>query len=261
MDSGEHIPDVKPRDAEQMGGFAKGLAVIEAFARGRNGLTIADVARLTGLDRATARRCLLTLVKTGYAASDGRQFELTPRILRLGHAYLAASLPRLIQPSLDGLAEALHESCSAAVLDGSDVIYIARTSRHPLMGGGLHPGSRLPAYCTAMGRVLLAARPPEQRQSLLQASDRVPFTQRTLTDVDDLMGELERVREQGYAIIDQELEMGARAIAAPVRNVSGSTVAAINVAAHVADAPMDRLRGEILPRLLEAQATLAEILP
>jgi IclR family transcriptional regulator, pca regulon regulatory protein len=257
----ERNETAKPRDADQMGGFAKGLAVIEAFGQGRHALTIAEAARLSGLDRATTRRCLLTLVKAGYAATDGRYFELTPRILRLGHSYLAASMPRLIQPSLDQLADKLHQSCSASVLDGNEVVYIARATQHRLMGVGLHPGSRLPAYCTSMGRVLLAALPSDQARALMASSERQKLTSRTLTDLDELMAELDKVRSQGYAIIDQELEAGSRSIAVPIRDLSRQTVAAFNVGVHAAHSTLERLREEFLPHLLDAQAQLAEILP
>jgi IclR family transcriptional regulator, pca regulon regulatory protein len=248
-------------NGDQMGGFAKGLAVIEAYGRGRASLTIAEVAKLSSLDRASARRCLLTLVKRGYATTDGRYFELTPRILRLGHAYLAASLPTLIQPTLDNLASTLRESCSSAVLDGTEIVYIARAARHRLIGVGLHAGSRLPAYCTAMGRVLLAALPPDDSRALLMQSERHPLTERTLTDVGHLVGELARVRADGYSIVDQEVEIGNMSIAVPVRNISNRTVAAIVVAAHATPAMSARMRGEILTALLAAQQQLAEILP
>ncbi|MBP7337110.1 MAG: helix-turn-helix domain-containing protein [Niveispirillum sp.] len=244
-----------------MGGFAKGLAVIEAFGRGRSSLTIADVARIANLDRATARRCLLTLVNTGYASSDGRQFELTPRILRLGHTFLTASLPRLIQPTLDQLADNVQESCSASVLDGNEVVYIARAARHRLMGVGLHSGSRLPAYCTSMGRALLASLPSDQCRALLLSSERPALTNRTVTDVDELMQELAKVRETGYALIDQEVEIGSRSIAVPVRNITGRTVAAINIGAHATRATMERIMQDYLPNLIKAQQTLGEILP
>jgi IclR family pca regulon transcriptional regulator len=244
-----------------MGGFAKGLAVIEAYGQGRSSLTIAEVARLSGLDRASARRCLLTLVNFGYAATDGRYFELTPRILRLGHSYLAASLPKLIQPSLTRLADELRESCSAAVLDGTEIVYIARAAQHRLMGVGLHPGSRLPAYCTSMGRALLAGLPPQQARELIERSDRKKMTERTLIGVDELTEDLAQVRERDYSIIDQELEIGSRSIAVPIRNLSGRTVAAFNVAVHVSSGSPERLRGEILSHLRDAQAQLAMILP
>jgi IclR family pca regulon transcriptional regulator len=254
-------PAAKGRDSDQMGGFAKGLAVIEAFGKGRMSMTIAETARICGLDRATARRCLLTLVNAGYATSDGRQFELTPRILRLGHSYLSAPLPRLIQPSLERMSNTLRESCSAAVLDGNEIVYIARVAQHRLMGVGLHPGSRLPAYCTAMGRVLLAALPPEQARSLLASAERPAITERTLTEVDALMAELAKVRAQGYAVIDGELEAGARALAVPLHNISGATVAAINVGVQASRISVQQLEGEFLPLLREIQAYLAEILP
>ena len=244
-----------------MRGFAKGLAVIEAYGRGRSALTIAEVARLSKLDRASARRCLLTLVNRGYASTDGRYFQLTPRVLRLGHAYLSASLPTLIQPTLDALATELGESCSAAVLDGTEIVYIARASRHRLIGVGLHAGSRLPAYCTAMGRVLLAAQPADVARDLITRTHRVAMTERTLTDVGHLMGELDRVRADGYAIIDQEVEIGSMAIAVPLQNLSGRTVASIVVAMHTTPAASARLRSDVLTRLREAQAQLAQILP
>jgi IclR family pca regulon transcriptional regulator len=249
------------RDANQMGGFAKGLAVIEAFGRGRAVMSISETARVCGLDRATARRCLLTLVNAGYASSDGRLFELTPHILRLGHSYLSASLPRLIGPSLEQLAGKLGESCSAAVLDASDIVYVARVAQHRMIGVGLHAGSRLPAYCTAMGRVLLAALPVDQSRALITAAPRVAITDRTLTDVDAIMAELDVVRANGYALIDGELELGSRAVAVPLLNITGSTVAAINVGVQAARVSVEQLRQELVSHLLETQAYLSEILP
>jgi IclR family pca regulon transcriptional regulator len=246
---------------DQMGGFAKGLAVIEAYGRGRNSLTIAEVAKLSGLDRASARRCLLTLVNRGYATTDGRYFELTPRVLRLGYAYLAAPLPTLIQPTLDSLASNLRESCSASVLDGTEIVYVARAARHRLIGVGLHAGSRLPAYCTSMGRVLLAALPPDDSRAILMQSDRQPLTERTLIDVGHLVGELARVRADGYSIVDQEVEIGNMSISVPVRNISGRTVAAMVVAVHATPVMVTRLRTEILSALQLAQQHLSEILP
>lgn len=246
---------------DQMGGFGKGLAVIEAYGRGRSSLTIAEVAKLSGLDRASTRRCLLTLVNRGYATTDGRYFELTPRVLRLGYAYLAASLPTLIQPTLDELSSSLRESCSASVLDGTEIVYIARAARHRLIGFGLHPGSRLPAYCTSMGRVLLAALPPDDSRAILEQSDRQPLTERTLTDVGHLVGELARIRADGYSIVDQEIEIGSMSISIPVHNISGRTIAAVVVAAHTTPAMSVRFRTEILSELLIAQKRLAEILP
>ena len=249
------------QSVDRMGGFAKGLSVIEAFGQGKNSLTIAEVARISGLDRASTRRCLLTLVEAGYASTDGRYFELTPRILRLGHSYLAASLPRLIQPTLDMLANDIKESCSAAVLDGAEVVYIARAAHHRIVGPGLHPGSRLPAFCSSLGRVLLAALPDDQALAILEQSDRPAITHLTLTDVSSIMAQVRKVREQGYAMIDQEMETGSRSIAVPIVNFKGHTVAAITVGVHAVRAETERLKEEILPRLLNAKSQLAAILP
>lgn len=244
-----------------MGGFAKGLSVIEAFGSSNDALTIADVARLTGLDRATARRCVITLVNTGYASVNGRLYSLTPRILRLSAAYLNASLPHLLQPSLETIAEEIHESCSASILDGQEIVYIARASQQRVMSIGLNVGSRLPAYCSSMGRVLLAALSEEDARQRLLATDLKSRTQKTLTDINDLMAELNRVREAGYAINDQELEIGLRSIAIPLYNMSGTVIAALNVGLQAAYLSNEQLKSKILPRLLEEQKKLREQLP
>lgn len=249
------------KNVDRMGGFEKGLSVIEAFGMGRNRLTIAEVARLSGLDRASARRCLLTLVEKGYASSEDRYYELTPRILKLGHAYLSASLPKLIRPALDQLSDQLRESCSVAVLDGSEIVYIARASHHRIIAAGLHAGSRLPAYCTSLGRVLLAALPLPQSRELIEKSNRQAFTERTITGVKELMAELSKVREQGFAFVDQELEDNSRSVAVPIRNFSGDTVAAVTVGVHISRGSPDRVTDEIVPAMLAMQAQLAEILP
>lgn len=244
---------------DRMGGFAKGLSVIEAFGKGRSALTIADAARLSGLDRASARRCLLTLVEAGYASMDGRSFQLTPLILRLGHAYLAVPLPRLIQPSLDRLADDLREACSVTVLDGANIACIARAAYRGDTSLGL--GSRLPAYCTSSGRVLLASLPVEQARTVLRSSERQALTEHTLTRIDDLIAELGRARAAGYSIIDQEAEMGARSIAVPINNISGKTVAAITVGVQAARVSVEKLRDEYLPHLLDFKTQLSSFLP
>lgn len=249
------------RDVDRMGGFAKGLAVIEAFGKGRDRLTIAEVARLSDLDRASARRCLLTLVEQGYASADDRYFELTPQILKLGRSYLSASLPRLIRPALTQLAERLGESCSAAVLDHAEVIYIARAAQHDVVGTGLHPGSRLPAYCTSLGRVLLASMPEPAARQIIEGSKRVALTDHTLTAVDDIMAELAKVRVQGYSIIDQEVAPNSRSIGVPIHNYTGKTVAALTVAMHASRGSIETLETVALPAMLETQAFLADTLP
>jgi IclR family pca regulon transcriptional regulator len=245
------------RASDQMGGFAKGLQVIEAFGQGQERLSIADAARFASLDRATARRCLLTLVESGYAAHDGKFFTLTPRILRLGHAYLSATpLPRQLQPFLEQLSEATQESCSASILDGTEIVYIARSAQRRVMSIGLSVGSRLPAYCASMGRVLLAALPPEAMREVLRRTDRKPLTPKTLTSCEALEAEIGKVREQGYAIIDEELEIGLRSIAVPILDGSGSTVAALNTGVQAGRASCERLLSDFLPRLLQTQELL-----
>jgi IclR family pca regulon transcriptional regulator len=246
---------------EQMGGFAKGLAVIEAFGQSSQRLTISEAAKLAGLDRATARRCLLTLVEGGYASHDGKFFALTPRVLRLGYAYIATTpLPRQLQYFLEQLSEATQESSSAAILDGNEVVYIARSSLRRVMSVGLSVGSRLPAYCSSMGRVLLAALPEEQMAEILRRTRREPRTPKTLTSIRALTVEIARVRDQGYAVIDEELELGLRSIAVPILDSAGRTVSALNTGVHAARATRETMVRDFLPRLLEVQKTLARLL-
>jgi IclR family transcriptional regulator, pca regulon regulatory protein len=245
----------------RVGGFLKGLAVIEAFDGGQSRLSISDVAKETGLDRAASRRLLLTLVSAGYAEFDGKFFQLAPRILRLGFAYLrSAPLPRFIQPYLEQVAKNTEESCSAAVLDGTDILFIARATKQRIVSINIGVGSRLPAYCSTMGHVLLAALPPEKAREILLASDRKPLTPKTVTDVDALMAEFARIKEQNYAIIDEEIEVGIRSVAVPVYNKRGEVVAALNVGAQTSRVSVEDLKNEFLPRLLKAQAELRQVI-
>lgn len=241
---------------DMMGGFAKGLAVIEAFDAEHPALTISDVSRVTGLDRATARRCLLTLVDLGFAVMTGKQYTLTPKVLRLGYAYLAAQpLPRLVQPYIEQLAASTGESCSVSALDGGEIVYVARASQRRVMSIGLNVGSRLPAFCASMGRVLLAALPETQARAILTKSKRTRFTDYTRIGVPELMRELAQVRDRGYSVVDQELELGLRSIAIPLRGRTG-VVAALNVGAQVARVTVDEMKEKILPRMLVVAADL-----
>lgn len=240
-----------------MGGLAKGLMVIETFAADRPRQSIAEVAAASGLDRATARRCLLTLAHQGYADYDGKFFTLTPRVLRLGTACLATmALPQLVQPLLDRLSDRMGESASVSILDGTEIVYVARAAQRKVMSVALAPGSRLPAYCTSMGRVLLAALPVTEAQAILDASSLIARTPRTMTDPDTIMVELATVRAQGHAIIEQEVEDGLRSIAVPVLNARGKTVAALNMGLSAARVGLTELRDHFLPPLLEVQAAL-----
>ena len=249
------------RETDFVSGFARGLKVIEAFGETRQRLSIAEASRLTGLDRATVRRSLLTLSELGYADYDGKFFTLTPKVLRLGHSYLSATpLPVLIQPHLDQLSEKAGQSASASVLDGTEIVYIARAAQRRVMSINLTTGSRLPAFCASMGRVLLATLPESEARAVLSRTDLKPNTPNTKTDPEELMTEFRRVRAEGYAIIDQELEIGLCSIAVPVENDRGQTVAAINIGAPAAHAPASEMAERYLPLLLETQRALRLVL-
>lgn len=249
------------RETDFIGSFAKGLKVIEAFGEASPRLSIADVSKTTGLDRATTRRCLLTLAELGYADYDGKFFALTPRILRLGHAYLSATpLPQIVQPFLDRLSEEVGQSASASVLDGTEIVYIARASQRRVMSINLMAGSRLPAYCASMGRVLLAALPEPDARELLRRTELRSFTPLTKTNPDQLGDELAKVRSQGFAVIDQELELGLCSIAVPLVNSRGAVIAAINIGAPAAQFRATELAERFLTPLRAVASTLQPML-
>lgn len=240
-------------DPDFMQSLARGLEVIRAFEHARPTLSITEVARLTNISRAAARRCLHTLTQLGYVAGAGGVYELTPRILSLGYAYLSAlPLARIAQPVLERVSERLHESCSIAVLDGDEVVYVARAATQRILSIGIGVGSRLPAYCTSMGRVLLAHLDDIDLDEYLARVQLARHTAHTITDRSVLRQELQRVRASGYAVIDQELEIGLRSIAVPVKQPHGRAVASINIGAHAArvDGPM--MIKTYLPVLLDA---------
>jgi IclR family pca regulon transcriptional regulator len=231
----------------------RGLAVIRCFSSERPSLTLSEVAERTGLTRAAARRFLLTLQELGYVGSTGRQFSLRPRVLALGYAYLSSfSVAQIAQPHLEDLAEELHESCSVSVLDGDDIVYVARASANRIMTIALTVGTRLPPYPTSMGRVLLAWLPPAEIDAILGRTSLRKLTEQTVVDPDELKQILAAVRAQGWAAVDQELEAGVRSVAVPIRDSSGKVVAAINASAHAARVPMRTLEKQFLPRLLDA---------
>lgn len=250
----------QPRD--MMGGLAKGLAVIEVFSAERPRLSVAEAAAGAGLDRATARRCLLTLAHQGYADYDGKFFTLTPRVLRLGTCCLATMpLPQLVQPHLDRLSERIGESTSVSILDGAEIVYVARAAQRKLMAIALMPGSRLPAHCTSMGRVLLAALPEEACRDLLATYPPTVRTPRTVTDMTELRVCIAEVRAQGYAVIDQEVELGLCSIAVPLRSARGQVVAALNCGMAAGPEALARLRGEVLNHLQALATNLRGVLP
>jgi IclR family transcriptional regulator, pca regulon regulatory protein len=241
------------RSAEFVQSLERGLAVIRAFDAEHPELTLSDVARATGLTRAAARRFLLTLVELGYMRTDGRLFGLRPRILELGYAYLSSlSLPEVAQPHLEALVAEVHESCSVSVLDGSDIVYVARVPTKRIMTVAISVGTRFPAYATSMGRVLLAGQPDEWLDEYLAKVDMRPLTRRTITDPAKLRNVLSRIRSQGYAVVDQELEEGLRSMAVPIHDTSGAVVAAMNVSARASRGTSEAIRRELLPALQAA---------
>ena len=249
MSSGKLLADGPERDYVQS--LSRGLTVLQAFNAERPSMTLADMSRATGLTRATSRRLLLTLVTLGYVCTDGRTFELTPRVLDLGFAYVSSlQLPDIAQPFMEALSNRVHESVSASVLDGAEIVNVARVNTQRIMGISLAIGSRLPAAWTSMGRVLLAGLGDDQLEQFLDNLVVTELTAQSITDIDRLRSELHAVRSQGYALIDQELEEGIRSVAAPLRDRRGRTLAAVNVGTHAARVTLKELRGVILPDLL-----------
>lgn len=244
-----------------MGGLMKGLRVLEAFTADHTRLSISEAADASGLDRATTRRCLLTLAETGYATYDGKFFTLTPRVLRLGTGSLAAMpLPRIVQPILDRLSDEIGESTSVSILDDTEIVYVARAAQKRVMSIALMPGSRLPAYCTSMGRVLLAAIEPAAARKILEASSRLKRTDKTLVEVEDILQALATVRTLGYAINEQEVEIGLRSLAVPLVNARGQTVAALNVGLAASGEAPETQAARYLPALLKVKAELSRML-
>jgi IclR family pca regulon transcriptional regulator len=239
------------RGPEFVQSMARGLAVIKAFDEDHRQLTLSEVASITGLARAAARRFLLTLAELGYVRTDGRMFTLTPRVLELGYAYLSSlSLPQIAEPHLERLVAEVQESASVTVLDDTDIVYVARVPTSRIMRVTISIGTRFPAYATAMGRVLLAGLTGAGLDAYLDRVSMRPITARTITDPGALRAELDNVREQGWALVDQELEEGLRSLAAPIRDHSGRVTAAANVASHAARTGVAEARRSLLPALL-----------
>jgi len=240
----------------------RGLAVIRAFDRSHPELSLSEVAAATGVTRAAARRFLLTLAELGYVRSDGRFFSLSPRVLELGYAYLSSlSLPEVAEPHLERLVAEVNESSSMSVLDAFDVVYVARVPTSRIMTVAINVGTRFPAYATSMGRVLLAGLPDDELEAYLKNIRLDRLTARTVSTAAALRTELQRVRAQGWAMVDQELEEGLRAVAAPIRDRAGRVVAAVNVSAHASRTTLERIRRDLVPPLVAAAARISADLP
>jgi IclR family transcriptional regulator, pca regulon regulatory protein len=242
--------------------LARGLAVIEAFEGYTGGVSPSEIAQHTGFSRAAVRRLLVTLELLGYAETNGRLYNLKTSILKLGFSYLSsASLAVMAQPLTERLSEAVHESISVSVLDAGEIVYLARASPKRVMSIGLSIGSRLPAYCTSMGRVLLAALPEPAFDSYLDRVELKMLTPRTVSDKSQFTDIIRQVRSNGFALADQELELGLRSVAVPIQSRQGRVVAALNVGVHAARISSAELLEKFLPALRENAKLLGDVLP
>jgi IclR family pca regulon transcriptional regulator len=256
-----------PAPAEQLAAFtgdpnfmlslARGLAVLEAFSERKRPLTISQVAVRTGLSRASVRRCLYTLEQLGYVRQQEGQYALRPRVLHLGHAYFSStSLVSVAQPVLDGLSARLHKSCSLAVLEGTDILYLARTEVQRMLTVPLGLGSRLPAYCTSIGRLLLAFQPAPVLEAFFAQADLRPRTLQTKVQRAELEAAFAKAREVGYVVVDEELEPGVRAIAVPVRDECGTVLAGLSVGVRVEAMGEAQMVARLLGPMREAAAAI-----
>lgn len=245
------------RAVETVQSLERGLAVIRAFDADHPQMSLSDVARVTGLTRAAARRFLHTLVGLGYMRTDGRLFALRPRVLELGYAYLSSlTLPEASLPHLEELVAQVHESSSMSVLDGDEVVYVARVPTRRIMTVAISVGTRFPAHATSMGRVLLAAHSDEWLAGYLASVRLRQITARTVTEPASLLAELQVVRTQGWSLVDQELEDGLRSVAAPIIDAGGQVVAAVNLSAQAQRWTPDRMESELLPPLLATASAI-----
>ena len=267
----QEVDEREPTIAEQidaltdpsfMTSLARGLAVVQAFSDSRKPQTIAQISQKTGIPRAAVRRCLYTLQQLGYVDAELNNFSLRPKVLTLGYSYLSSTpLTVSSQPYLNAISQQLGESCSLAVFEDGEVLYVARSAASRVMSVALNTGSRLPAYCTSLGRVMLAHLPPAGLDAYFAKARLKAMTDKTVTSQKRLREILLQVRQDGYAINDEELELGLRSIAVPVRGASGQVLAALNVGAQAGRVSAERMRAEFLPVLQRGAQELAVLLP
>ncbi len=247
--------------SESVRAFARGLQVLRSFGAERPELTLAEVARAAELNRATARRLLMTLEELGYVRRLGDRFALTPLVLELGYAYLSSlGVPELALPYLEQLSAQVHEASSVGVLDGPDVIYVARVPANRVMAVSIGLGTRFPAYRTSLGRALLTDLDDDHITSIWEASDRTGAVPKTIKTLDELRTQLAAARERGYALVDQELEIGVRSLAAPLRDANRRVVAAVNISTHASRTTLVELRQRFVPALLRAANEIEQAL-
>lgn len=248
LENGKEPFNISERD--YVSSLARGLEILRAFSKTRKKMTLSEVAAETGITRAATRRFLLTLVREGYAATDGKLFDLTPQVLELGFSVLSQiDTWDIAKPFLERLSEQIEESVSASVLDGFDVVYVCGIQYHRIISVGVAVGNRLPAYCTATGRVLLAEQPEQDWDAIIKAIKLEPRTRNTVTSKSQFRSILKQTREQGYSLVDQELEIGLLSIAIPVVTLSGKTVGAINVGCPSVRMNHEDMTNRVLPAL------------
>jgi IclR family pca regulon transcriptional regulator len=251
------LSDPPPRDTSFVQSLERGLAVVRALSTPEP-QTLSDVAKTTDLSRAAARRFLLTLDNLGYVEQRHGRFSLTPMVLELGHAYLTSlGLPEVAQPHLERLVKEVQESSSVSILDGTDILYVARVHTRRIMTVSINVGTRFPAWATSMGRVLLADMSPEERAAILDRSSLQGFTPSTIADRKKLEKELDKIAVQGYAIVDQELEVGLRSVAAPIRRAGGKVTAAVNLSVQAATTSITEIRDRLLDPLIKTAESIS----
>jgi IclR family pca regulon transcriptional regulator len=251
------LSDAVPRDPAFVQSLERGLAVVRALNTAE-AQTLTDVAKATGLSRAAARRFLLTLDNIGYVEHHEGRFALTPLVLELGHAYLTSlGLPEIAQPHLERLVRDVQESSSVSILDDTDILYVARVHTRRIMTVSINVGTRFPAWATSMGRVLLADMPADERATILDRSPLEGFTPSTIADREGLEKELDKIAKQGYAIVDQELEIGLRSVAAPIRRTGGKVTAAVNLSVQAATTSVKEIRDRLVDPLLETAEAIS----
>lgn len=260
-ETASEAPSDAARSRDQITALARGLAVIRAFSGRDEQMTLADIAKVVGLPRATVRRCLLTLEALGYVEARGRLFRLAPQVLTLAQAYLSSSLlPRVATPFLERMSDALGESCSVSVLHDDQVIYVARSTRKRLASLHRDVGTRLPAYCTSMGRVLLANLSDRDLDAFFERSSRERNTRFTVVEEDKLREILTEARRREFCLVDQELELDLRSIAVPLRNASGRVIAALNVSTQASRTNKRHMLDVFLPAMRAAAAEMRPLL-
>ncbi|RCW45752.1 IclR family transcriptional regulator [Halopolyspora algeriensis] len=251
---------VKPQERrDYLQSLERGLSVILAFSNHRPHLSLGDLAEATGLSRPTVRRIVLTLEELGYIHSEGRQFSLTPHVLALGNAYLSSlNITEVAQPFMEEVTRITGQTCSLAALDGDHAMTLARVPTRRVLSITLTTGSRLPAYATSMGRVLLAGLPDTELDSFLENAELDPLTPRTTTDPDQLRTIIAEVRQQGWALVDQELEEGVRSFSAPIRDFTGRVLASLSMSCATVQVSLETIREEHLPALIKTARDISE---